>query len=69
MGSEAEDTAETDQQRGCFRVSATVSNAAMNIGTHVSFWMLSFFSDIYPGVEVLFLAFGEASILLPQGLQ
>ena len=70
MGSEAEDRAETDQQRGCFRVSATLSNAAMNIGMHVSFGCFHFFRHIpRSGMIVLFLVFGEASMLLPQWLQ
>ena len=41
---------------GCFYILAVVSNAAMNTGMHVSFRTsisVSFFSDIYPGVELL----------------
>ena len=39
---------------GCFHILATVNNAAMNIGLHVSFQISVFiFSDTYPGVELL----------------
>ena len=38
---------------GCFHMLAIVTNDAMNIRMHVSFQISIFFSDIYPGVELL----------------
>ena len=35
----------------CFHILAVVNNAAVNTGVHVSVFL--FFSDIYPGVELL----------------
>ena len=40
-----------DRHMGCFHTTAIVNNAAVHIGVHVYFWI--FFSDIYPGVELL----------------
>ena len=56
---------------GHFHVLATVNGAALNIGVHVSFWIIVvfFFPDICPGVElpnhtvVLFLVSWGTSIL------
>ena len=45
-----------DGYLGCFQILAVLSNATMNTGMHVSFSIsiyVSFFSDIYPGVELL----------------
>ena len=50
-GQKQSDMTETEQQQGCLHVLAILSNAAMNIGKHISFRMFSFFSDKYPGVE------------------
>ena len=52
-----------------FYVLEILNSAAMNIGSHISFWMIVFFLDISPGVGlldhivVLFLLFWGASIL------
>ena len=40
-------------QTGCFHVLAIVNNAAVNIGAHVSFWILWFALDICPGLGFL----------------
>ena len=56
----------------CFHFLAIVSNAAMNIGVHISFWIsvLIFFGE-YPEVElldhmvVLFLIFEESPCCFP----
>ena len=61
-----------DRHLDCFNILAVANSAAMNTGMHVSFWIgfvLFFFLDIYPGVElldhtvVLFLVFWRTSIL------
>ena len=60
-----------DGYLGCFHVLATVNNATVNTGVHVSFQIsvLFCFFYIHPGVElldyvvILFLVFWETSIL------
>ena len=58
-----------DGNVGCIHILATSNNAAMNTEVHASSQISVFFSDAFPGVELLghiflFLVFGETSILL-----
>ena len=59
-----------DGHLGCFHILASINNAGVNIKVRVYFQVsFSFFSDIYPEVELLdhmvalFLVFWETSIL------